>query len=90
MSTVRRRNASPPTSDPSSSSNGSAFSKLAEEDRVRISLLDILRVLAGLVLLSSILSYFITNSSLTWNYRPAWTRPAIIRSWLVYPTISHS
>ncbi|KAI9887102.1 MAG: hypothetical protein M1823_001092 [Watsoniomyces obsoletus] len=86
MSTVRRRNVTPPPSDPPSpSSNTSPSSKLADEDQVRISFLDILRILGGLILLSSILSYFILDNSLTWNYRPRWTRPSIIKSYLRGP-----
>ncbi|MCJ1355820.1 MAG: hypothetical protein MMC33_005812 [Icmadophila ericetorum] len=41
-----------------------------------ISILDIFRVLAGLFLLSSTLSYFVTNDSILWGYRPAFTKPA--------------
>ncbi|KAL8679444.1 MAG: hypothetical protein Q9186_004274 [Xanthomendoza sp. 1 TL-2023] len=47
--------------------------------------LDILRILTGLLLLSTTLSYFITTNSLTWNYRPPWTRPARLRAWLRGP-----
>ncbi|KAL8846573.1 MAG: hypothetical protein Q9221_008339 [Calogaya cf. arnoldii] len=49
------------------------------------SLLDILRLLLVGILLSTTLSYFITSDSLTWGYRPAWTRPARIRAWLRGP-----
>ncbi|KAL8711247.1 MAG: hypothetical protein Q9220_004392 [cf. Caloplaca sp. 1 TL-2023] len=49
------------------------------------SLLDILRLLTGLLLLSTTLSYFITSTA-TWSYPPpAWTRPARIRAWLRGP-----
>ena len=53
------------------------------EGPTRLSFLDIIRVLAGLILLSITLSYFITGNSITWNYRPAFTRPARIKAWLV-------
>ncbi|KAL8757331.1 MAG: hypothetical protein Q9184_004230 [Pyrenodesmia sp. 2 TL-2023] len=49
------------------------------------SVLDVLRLLLGLLFLSATLSYFITSDSLTWGYRPAWTRPARIRAWLRGP-----
>ncbi|KAI4218342.1 MAG: hypothetical protein LQ349_008753 [Xanthoria aureola] len=49
------------------------------------SLLDIFRLLLLGILLSTTLSYFITSESLTWNYRPPWTRPARIRAWLRGP-----
>lgn len=56
----------------------------------RISLLDILRLLAGALLLSGTLSYLITQESLLWGWRPAFTRPARIRAFLVRfpPTLS--
>lgn len=46
-------------------------------------ILDIIHLLLGLLLLSTTLSYLITSDSLTWGYRPPWTRPARIRAWLV-------
>ena len=72
----------------SSTEKPSSASKLtADEDEgpSRLSVLDILRVLAGLILLSITLSYFITGNSITWGYRPAFTRPARIKAWLVRP-----
>jgi len=45
--------------------------------------LDILRLLAGLLLLSSALSYFVTRESLFWNYRPTLTRPGALKARLV-------
>ncbi|KAL9132440.1 MAG: hypothetical protein Q9175_006382 [Cornicularia normoerica] len=53
-----------------------------EEGPSHLSLLDVLRVLGGLFLLSSTLSYFITGNSILWGYRPAITRPARIKAWL--------
>ncbi|KAI4287105.1 MAG: hypothetical protein L6R35_003643, partial [Caloplaca aegaea] len=49
------------------------------------SLLDLVRILLGLLFLSTTLSYFVTSSSPTWGYRPAWSRPARIRAWLRGP-----
>lgn len=57
------------------------------ESETRITLLDILRILGGLLLLSSALSYFITRESLFWNYRPSFTRPDVLRAWLVRPSL---
>ncbi|MCJ1226857.1 hypothetical protein MMC12_003512 [Toensbergia leucococca] len=53
----------------------------APKSPFRPSALDILRILGGLFLLSCTLSYFITNDSLFWGRRPAFTRPARIRAW---------
>ncbi|KAG7005317.1 cytochrome P450 [Physcia stellaris] len=57
----------------------------SKEDKIRFSVLDILRVLAGLLLLSSSLSYFITGDSVFWGYRPPLTRPARLKAWLRGP-----
>lgn len=85
MSTVRQRHVRTPSPSPSPPPPPAELltERVAAEDRGRISALDVLRVLAGLVLLSSALSYLVTNTSLTWNHRPAWTRPAVVRAWLV-------
>lgn len=48
-----------------------------------IGVLDILRVLGGLLLLNCALSWFITNDSVLWGYRPWFTRPDTLRAWWV-------
>ena len=53
-----------------------------DEGPTHLTLLDILRILAGLLLLSTTLSYFITGS-LTWNLNAPFLRPARIKAWLV-------
>ncbi|KAI9842705.1 MAG: hypothetical protein M1837_006990 [Sclerophora amabilis] len=82
MSSLRQRNvkeASPPPSPPSPD-------KLTQaEDAVSISVTDVLRILGGLLLLSSVLSYFITNDSVLWNYRPSWTYLPVLKAWLRGP-----
>ncbi|KAL8830452.1 MAG: hypothetical protein Q9191_001414 [Dirinaria sp. TL-2023a] len=98
MSDTLRTRKSPPISDRSDVSSPSISSKedssppmitttkKQEEEnhpRISISTLDILRVLAGLCLLSITLSYFLTGTSILWGYRPAYTRPARIKAWLV-------
>ena len=52
-----------------------------DNDNKRISFLDILRVLVTLVIASCGLSYYMTSSeSLTWGYRPWFTRwPVLVR-----------
>ena len=49
----------------------------------RVGFFDILRILGGVFLLSSTLSYFITNESVLWGYRPAFTQPAQVLAWFV-------
>lgn len=68
---------------PTSSAKSTSYAEDLDDGPTRISLLDVVRVLAGLFLLSGTLSYFITGNSVTWNYRPAFTRPARIKAWLV-------
>ncbi|KAI9777888.1 MAG: hypothetical protein M1835_005113 [Candelina submexicana] len=62
-------------------------SRIEAEDRTRISILDVLRVSGGIFLLSSALSWFVTNESILWGYRPAWTRPAVVKSWIRGPIL---
>ena len=93
MTTLRSRTALPPkdrnavsTADDDQSGSKSkpkAYDADPDEGPSRLSLLDVLRVLGGLFLLSSTLSYFITGNSILWGYRPAFTRPARIKAWLV-------
>ena len=91
MTSLRSRTNLPPKdpltaakNDPSdSSSKPKVYTTDQDEGPNRLSLLDVLRVLGGLLLLSSTLSYFVTGNSILWGYRPAITRPARIKAWLV-------
>ena len=49
--------------------------------------MDILRVVGGLFLLNCLLSYFITNDSVLWGYRPWFVRPAVLMRYIVSPTL---
>ena len=77
----------PPTANDESLDTTSRKSKTYASDQEdgpnHLSVLDVLRVLGGLFLLSSTLSYFITGNSVLWDYRPAITRPARIKAWFV-------
>ncbi|MCJ1301753.1 hypothetical protein MMC08_004554 [Hypocenomyce scalaris] len=96
-STLRSRHVPPSNLKDDSSSYSATPEDSSDDDEAspltpspttptRISLLDILRLLGGLLLLSCTLSYFITGSSLIWNQTPpAFTRPARIRAWLRGP-----
>jgi hypothetical protein len=44
---------------------------------------DVLRILGGILLLNCALSYFVTSSSLTWGWRPWYSKPGVVASWLV-------
>ncbi|KAI4091223.1 MAG: hypothetical protein LQ344_004215 [Seirophora lacunosa] len=78
-----------PAPDDSSSTSEPREYEVTLDPNERISrqpsFLDLVRLLLGLLLLSATLSYFVTSSSLTWGYRPAWSRPARIRAWLRGP-----
>lgn len=51
------------------------------EENSSLSVLDILRLLGGLLLLNCSLSYFITNDSLLWGWRPWFVRPRALLQW---------
>lgn len=53
------------------------------EENTGIGVIDIFRIIAGLLLLNCIASYFVTGDSVTWNYRPWWIRPKILAARLV-------
>jgi predicted heme/steroid binding protein len=40
--------------------------------------MDILRIVGGLFLINCLLSYFITNDSMLWGWRPWFVRPAVV------------
>lgn len=49
----------------------------------RVGVLDVLRIMTGLLMLNCCLSYFITNDSMLWGYRPWFVRPKVVMRWLV-------
>lgn len=44
---------------------------------------DVLRILGGLLLLNCLLSYFITNNSVMWGWRPWYSRPGAVMRYIV-------
>ncbi|THW33240.1 cytochrome b5 [Aureobasidium pullulans] len=42
-------------------------------------------MLGGILLLNCTLSYFVTSSSLTWGWRPWYSKPGVVASWLRGP-----
>ncbi|KAG8629763.1 hypothetical protein KVT40_001382 [Elsinoe batatas] len=80
MAVVRRRN--PPSK--------SLDDRIREEDDNKpisssISFLDILRILGGVALLNSALSYYITKDPVFWGQRPWWTQPTQVQQWINGP-----
>lgn len=58
------------------------------EKKQSISVLDILRLIAGLIVLNCALSYFITNDSFLWGWKPWFVRPkAVMRWWVRYSSV---
>ncbi|KAI9818595.1 MAG: hypothetical protein M1832_004368 [Thelocarpon impressellum] len=78
---------SPPSSAPSSPPSPAPSSSKDAGTSTPASLLDVLRLLAGLLLLNGLLSYFVTNDSFTWGYRPRLTRLGPLRAWLNGPLL---
>lgn len=68
-------------------SNGVARtgSTSSAKESTRVSVVDILRILGGLFLLNCLLSYFITNDSVLWGYRPWYVRPNELMRYIVRP-----
>ncbi|OQN96211.1 hypothetical protein B0A48_17718 [Cryoendolithus antarcticus] len=52
-----------------------------------VGVMDILRILGGLFLLNCLLSYFITNDSVLWGYRPWFVQPSQISRYLKGPLL---
>ena len=59
---------------------------IAADENKPLSTLDILRILLGLLLLNSLLSYFITSDSFLWGYRPWFVRPQEVMRYFVSPS----
>lgn len=60
-------------------------SQLAKAEDSSFSLLDVARTIVFLLLLSGATSYFVTRESFAWGLsRPSWTRPDVIKSWMVW------
>jgi hypothetical protein len=48
-----------------------------------LSVLDVLRIIVGLLLLNSMLSYFVTTNSFLWGWKPWFSKPRAVMRWLV-------
>ena len=87
MAELRKRAAAGPSADGSNSpSDADSLSrKIKAEDAggSSISATDVLRMLVGITLLSSALSYFVTGGSFTWGYTPWWTKTNQLKAWKV-------
>lgn len=82
MAKVRKR-ATAADTGPAPSTAEKPYKASKKENSSGFSVTDVLRVLGGLLLLNCTLSYFVTNNSLTWGWRPWYSKPANVISWLV-------
>lgn len=84
MSDLRQRKVVAETEIPATSKSPAIDpERTTKTERTSISLLDILRVIAGLALVSCALSYFVTGTSYTWNLDPWFLQPTRLRAWSV-------
>ncbi len=72
------------SSDSDSQGKGPRPAKAYEKSPFRgISTLDILRVLGGIVVLNCALSWLVTGESVSWGYRPWFTKAGMVKAWWV-------
>ncbi|KXT18480.1 hypothetical protein AC579_2260 [Pseudocercospora musae] len=74
-----------PSADSKQRDTRSATANTGEETSV--SVLDGIRIVAGLLALNCLLSYFITGNSFLWGYNPWWSRPNALAAKLRSPII---
>lgn len=88
MAELRRRAAADAANDsstPPSSDKITASIRSEDKPKERIGVTDVLRILGGIALLNSALSYFITGDSFAWGYRPWWSNPTQLQGWMKGP-----
>ena len=78
----RRPNGTAPNGNPET-----AASTPSREASNGFGVLDILRIAGGLLLLNCLLSYFITNDSVLWGWRPWFVRPAALSAYFRGPVM---
>ena len=61
--------------------------KPKKDEGIGLGVIDILRLIAGGLLLNCLLSYFITSNSLTWGWRPWFFRPKVVMRYLQGPLL---
>lgn len=83
MSEARNRKTATSSSKPQANGaeDPTPLQKKAASSGVSVS--DVLRILGGIVLLNCALSYFVTNQSVTWGWRPWYSKPSEVKAWLV-------
>jgi hypothetical protein len=84
-SELRQRGSKSSENESTSTSKEETVKKIVRtEDKGTPVLLEAARTLLLLFIMSSALSYFVTREDIFWGVkRPAWTRPEVIKTWLV-------
>ncbi|KAI9753511.1 MAG: hypothetical protein M4579_005108 [Chaenotheca gracillima] len=85
MASLRQRSTKESSGSPSTSKQ-SGRAKTEDDDSAPVTFSGVLRILVGLLILNSALSYFVTSEGFFWGYRPAWTRSSTVKAWLRGPT----
>lgn len=81
---VSTKSSSPTTTTTTTTTNAKPKVDFEDPDaHPTITLLDGLRILVGLALLSGLLSYFVTGNSVVWGYNAWWTQPKAVAASLV-------
>ena len=87
-SDVRDQEQHRPANGTADKPNSTARRKKPRDDEdIGLGVVDILRLMAGGLLLSCLLSYFITSDSLTWGWRPWFIRPKALLRYLHGPVL---
>lgn len=82
-STARRRVPDKGQGDKVNGSVSTPTNKRKSSTEGSFGVVDILRILGGLFLLNCLLSYFITNDSVLWGWRPWFVRPKAVAQYFV-------
>ncbi|KAL1302817.1 hypothetical protein AAFC00_003154 [Neodothiora populina] len=91
MADVRHRKvalpaaAVPANENDKSSNNNNIPQSNSKNNTNSLGVTDVLRILGGLLLLNCAISYFVTNSSVTWGWRPWYSKPGELRAWMAGP-----
>ncbi len=71
----------------SSNTNGANDTPDKRSGKSGFGVLDVVRIIAGLLLLNTLLSYFVTGDSFLWGHRPWFVRPRVVARWLSGPVL---
>ncbi|KAK3725355.1 hypothetical protein LTR37_000325 [Vermiconidia calcicola] len=76
-----------PTKDADSAGVPAEYRDWKSREEAGLSVLDVIRIIAGLFLLNSLGSYFVTGDSMLWGWRPWFVRPRVVMRWMQGPVL---